>query len=1449
MKVNFNKIRSFIFILLLVSGLGILYPVHKSLLKSTSALFNGFSEKLYEATGLHFDYENLSPSVLSTLYVKNIVLYDDENNVVLSVNKTKINYKILKLLRQDFSEGFYSIVIDGIHLKVDDLLQISSRFSKTKKEASGFDYTKLNNMIPQNVKLKNIFLLYKNQQVDSELIIKEFEISPNSRNSGINFQLNSLVNAKLLTKNQNLSCNASISGSLLQDLQNSSVMVKISNFTNGTFVLNKLNFLVTYVNSVLGVHIVQNSNPISLGADLHLETGDVNVEIKTAHFSPVNFVNSSAYKKQFKKLSKLYIDTDTIVKFNYKEKKVNFISDLVADIPASLLKGGAKLKTSLYGNEKNLEVTDFSINGSNISVSSKLSYEYKKMQLSGFTDISNFMLKNGKSLVTELYFDPLDKGFMIFSPQLFVGDDFLTALQFSLIPQSDSLYYNFEASDYSHIETGNPGVLKLDGSFVPKSKYVEASVSLSSIFADTVVGLASQLVQNPEKLESIKKMLGSYMLSGDAYFSSDFKGVSYNVPYVLIANVNKQNQFLMLSLDGNDQSLQINQFSLIAGKFAFEASGSVDKNLGEDDMFFVLDAKYASVPYHFTGSIMKNGLLISGDYKSEISVNFENKNMLSGNIFFENLPVNYSDNSILLSTESYFSMNQQKEPEVKINRLEIENSSINYSVNPKVYLSGNLTKYGCQLENISYTDLYTSLSGNSSIVYNFTDGLLDSFGADLILENPYENENVTVNLTATNPYKSQLSLDALLNSIYLDMQVQLKNISLNRFVRVKSDRNFVTGSFYASGTVNHPYVSLNLEDFSILNNGKLIDANGNAILEDRDFFIESLNLNYNKMKISNVKANISLATMTGDAEALVETEVTKKSLSVPLKMVLNNSIVPEGKIFPDSFMLTLSSDSVSGDFMKKSFGFSFTTLYNNKNLNFFSSDNIGINGYYTNSGDLFVALNNSSFASFNLNGNTKASDGKITVSDINFDLNKMFSYISFDKFLIVNEGLLKGGLEILKNGTEPEMTGKMVITSPEVIVNIISPQKLNAPKIDITVGNGEVFVHETVFAAKNTPKLKADCTVFLNRLSFDHLESNVKSVDNEMIPGKLKAKLFQIKSDVNLDLKLNYEASVLDISGKVIGEKTVFSSEFSDVTNYDSSIPRKVYYRTDLVVALGTHATLDFEPLLRCVFVPNTTIKVYTDTQDGNYKIDGLMSLRSGDIAYLNRSFYIKRGSVNFNTGDIANPQITISAETREKDLRNQTVKIILSAENQYLQEFNPRFTSIPAKSENEIRSILGQMVLADSNSASNFIFAASDYALQTAVMRKVENSLRDLLNFDIFSVRTNVLQNALNIGVTKNNSKEVISIGNFLDNSTVYIGKYLGSSLYLDAMLHVSFEDSNVNDITSAGALIFQPEFGMELEAPFGNIRWNMAPDINALMNHQYVPSSSLTLSWKFSF
>ena len=190
-----------------------------------------------------------------------------------------------------------------------------------------------------------------------------------------------------------------------------------------------------------------------------------------------------------------------------------------------------------------------------------------------------------------------------------------------------------------------------------------------------------------------------------------------------------------------------------------------------------------------------------------------------------------------------------------------------------------------------------------------------------------------------------------------------------------------------------------------------------------------------------------------------------------------------------------------------------------------------------------------------------------------------------------------------------------------------------------------------------------------------------------------------------------------------------------------------------------------------------------------------------------------------------------------------------MSANNQPLSIFNPVITSSPARSEREIMELLGQVVSADAENARDVVISGGDYIVQATVIRSIENTLRELGNFDIFSIRTNVLQNAVRQTMEQNSKNQQITFGNFFDNSTVYIGKYFGSSMYFDALMHWTYDETKKSDDSGVNGIVFQPEFGFEMASPYVNIRLGLAPVIEAMKKSMWIPSTSVTLSWKYSF
>ena len=1451
-----GRVRSYIMILLAIIALLISAPVKKVITFRVNDRISEFTSLLYEKTGLTISYDRLSPSILSSFYLRGIRLYDKEYEL-LSIDKTKINYSILNVLRGNFQKGISSIVLDGINIDVDELAELIRSISALNR--GSIDISEIRKLVPENVKLKNINLEYNDKNVDAVLTVKSLTVSNPLKKNTVELLASANVNASVYSISRKISGKIDISGSVAEGFNGSQLNLKLRNLTDGEYKLNKLNLHASYSDDRIDIHTIQAVNPVSFGVYYNLKTGDINAQIQMDGLTPISMLAVNSRQNQLEKLKNLKIYTDTIVKSKLKEKTFNYITDTRLIIPDEAFSGGLDVSFSLYGDEKTAELTDFSVNGPRCNATARLSYIYDTKQLAGNITLPEFILENGSIISTELYIDPLEKGFTAFSPQVILGTRWLTALQLSMIPQSDSYDINLSLQDYSHVEESEPGQFKLDGSYLTASKYFQSNITLSSLYLDSIALLAAQFL--PEKkasaISSWQGRLEPYLLSGDIYASTDFKTLAYNVPYVLLANSKKDNQALMLAVNGTDNNIQLDSLSLVYGKYKLEASASLDKAPDSSDMFFVADINADSIPYHFTGTLMPENCVISGDYGTDFELRFGNNKDFSGHAILKSLPLRILDNSFVITTSTEFNYDPENGPSIKLGNLEIEEAGSSISVNPKVTLSGSATRYGAAIDTISYTDLYSTLEGNADLILNINERIFDSAGLMLNLKNPITEEGISLDGSISNPEHLLLSKDVLLNNIYINLQAQLKNFGLNRFVPQKNDNNMITGMVFASGPIMHPYLSVSVDSVSILFAANMFHGRGTVVVEDRDVSISDLNIDFANLNIHNIQGTASLEDLTLNATGEFNYSLMDKNISAPLSLSVGNAIVPAGKYFPDSISATLSTKAISGSMVKKPFPLNVSAVYAGRNISIYSSDNAGLYGSYSLDGLLELTLDNKSFAAAKLDGLVNSETLNLELYDVSIDLPSVLSYLNFDDLLVVESGNVNGNLVFTGTMNDPDINGLAILSSPAVKMPFLTKQRITAPDIMVSVVNNEIRVTETMLSAKNNQRVLASITAFLNKWTFEHLEGSFKTYKNDQFPINFKTDFCSLDGAVNADIKLYFENNILELTGGLFGENVDLAVQLFAISNMvlsDNSMnSNSLKIVTDIDVTLGTHASVRLDPLLRCIFVPNTKMKVIVNQSDDIYMIDGELKLKSGDLAYLNRSFYIKSGTVKFNKDDITNPIITLNAETREKDEAGQTVKIVLSVENQYLMDMQPKFSSVPAKSESEIQALLGQIVIADSDNAASLLFSASDYAIQSTVLRQTENKLRDLLNFDIFSLRTNVLQNTYNYSIARNMEKEKenqrVSIGNFLDNTTVYIGKYLGSSLYVDAMLHVSFEDGKTNDIASAGKILFQPEFGMELESPFANIRVNMAPNINALLKNQFVPSTSVTLSWKFTY
>jgi hypothetical protein len=271
-------------------------------------------------------------------------------------------------------------------------------------------------------------------------------------------------------------------------------------------------------------------------------------------------------------------------------------------------------------------------------------------------------------------------------------------------------------------------------------------------------------------------------------------------------------------------------------------------------------------------------------------------------------------------------------------------------------------------------------------------------------------------------------------------------------------------------------------------------------------------------------------------------------------------------------------------------------------------------------------------------------------------------------------------------------------------------------------------------------------------------------------------------------------------------------------------------------------------PIIQAYGDAGTGIQVVGDTRIPQFTLSGDLTLRGGEIFYYQRNFYIREGQIFFSSTDTRlDPRISVRAEIRDRN-DDGLVTIAMIVDNAPLSSFMPRFESTPPLSQLEIYSLLGQSpmgaTISEEQTNTVLIEAATDVFAQFAVVRQTERRIRNILGLDMFSVRTQALQNAVFqvLGTQDPVEQNRSVVGNFFDNTTVFVGKYLGSDLFFQAMVSLRYDEYRAD----FAGLRIEPDIGIDFRTPIVNIQWNLSP---RHPENLFVNDQSVSLVWRWVF
>ncbi|MBN2860848.1 MAG: hypothetical protein JXK93_11340 [Sphaerochaetaceae bacterium] len=291
-------------------------------------------------------------------------------------------------------------------------------------------------------------------------------------------------------------------------------------------------------------------------------------------------------------------------------------------------------------------------------------------------------------------------------------------------------------------------------------------------------------------------------------------------------------------------------------------------------------------------------------------------------------------------------------------------------------------------------------------------------------------------------------------------------------------------------------------------------------------------------------------------------------------------------------------------------------------------------------------------------------------------------------------------------------------------------------------------------------------------------------------------------------------------------------------------------------------------PIVSATVQDAQTLSVSFTAPEMTYGFSGDIALRSGEIYYVQENFYITEGNISFNENPPGSleevlPRVNLRARLRKYDEDRERIDIYLILQNSLLTAIDPRFESIPTRTDNEILQLLGQNLLtsgSDSMSDAGFQSVLNAATAATDVITRFgliqgntisfgfSSIIREALGLDVFTIRSNLLQNILLDAIPGAIDNENTSpFGRYLDNTTFYLGKYLADELYLQGLISMQRDATGSQSSFLAPDLTLDTELSVEWLNPLATFSVFTQPTELSLFNIFDTMGFSVTKSIEF--
>ena len=708
-------------------------------------------------------------------------------------------------------------------------------------------------------------------------------------------------------------------------------------------------------------------------------------------------------------------------------------------------------------------------------------------------------------------------------------------------------------------------------------------------------------------------------------------------------------------------------------------------------------------------------------------------------------------------------------------------------------------------------------------------------------------------------------LEAQYEDEWLSGSVDVIDSSLTRFP-------IPIGNGYASGYVS---VNGNLDDFLIsatmaIENGRRLRSSYSG---DVEFDVTPERFKINSFTGTMGDVNINDVDLTYDIKAQTIESTADFSLTMDRRPIMGQAVLSSDL---SAYTIDLNSMIDVFNHEKMDFDLTFTNMtmdedtiddlntvmtYQEKNLFITDAEPGGFSIDFDAGTGAFKAVMTEKYPiSFSMEGTIKEGIVDAVSDDMNLEFS-LYQRLGLP-FLNFIDGEASGRLNVTGSMGDLEYYGEFFGDSVVVSIEYV-PEDIYIDDIYISLIGKEI-----VFAP------------FFLRTSSSVGEAAVEMYLEDMLPTSMSA-LLTIPEDQAIPFDYYFSQLGMTFDGYASGE-LLLAGDFKELElsgdamisdglvsldlNAEKILPEKPLSRISLDVATGKNVTAVFPsielPILTATAMEGEILKVSTDLALDQFSAQGDIGIRGGEIIYFQRNFYITEGVINLNmTQDTKDPRVSAIAKLKDFNSAGDKVDIFLTVDNDSVFELSPTFSSNPSMSISEISQILGNNIIPEDFTGTNDLTTALAVAtLATDVIQQVgiididpiddlELSIRNALNLDLFSIRSQVLQNILLDTIPGDFSSTITSnpIARYLDNTTIFLGKYISDDMFLQAIMQLTIDEDTNSGLFITDDIGIDIEISYEWNNPLNTFTLSMAPE--SFTATDIMDSLSIGMSWNLAF